>query len=337
MQRVPLFVVSILLLLLTSCGDAADGDALQTSTAAPPVSAAPVEINVEATDATVATVTPQPTPTETEIPLPTPAPTETAPPTQTATSTPTSTPTAAATITLEPPQPTATPTLTASPTHSTPQPTATATSTPVLTATATPMPTPTRTPFPSAVFVRSHSSYALGAQLVVVGELLNGAAYDVYAPRVHGRFYNSGGALIATAEVQVAFAELEIERPAPFRMIADIDPAAVHRYELSVSFEEISINEYREPDVLTYSVVERNGHLAVVGELHNGHEMALSSVVVAATFYDEDGEVIDVAVTVLIGGEISPGANVAFEILLPDTGRAYSKLRVLAQGQLSLF
>ena len=333
MQRFPLFVVSTMLLLLTSCGDAADGDALQTSTAAPPVSAAPVEINVEATDATVATVTPQPTPTETEIPLPTPAPTETAPPTQT----PTSTPTAVATITLEPPPPTATPTLTASPTHSTPQPTATATSTPMLTATATPMPTPTRTPFPSAVFVRSHSSYALGAQLVVVGELLNGAAYDVYAPRVHGRFYNSGGVLIATAEAQAAFAELEIERPAPFRMIADIDPAAVHRYELSVSFEEISINEYREPDVLTYSVVERNGHLAVVGELHNGHEMALSSVVVAATFYDEDGEVIDVAVTVLIGGEISPGANVAFEILLPDTGRAYSKLRVLAQGQLSLF
>ncbi len=321
MQRVPLFVVSILLLLLTSCGDAVDGEALQTSPAAPPVSSAPVETEVEATDATEATVTP----------LPTPAPTETAPTTQT----PTSTPTAAATITLEPPQPTATPTLTASPTHSTPQPTATATSTPVPTATATP--TPTRTPFPSAVFVRSHSSYALGPQLVVVGELLNGAAYDVYAPRVHGRFYNSGGALIATAEVQAAFPKLEIERPAPFRMIADIDPAAVHRYELSVSFEEISINEYREPDVSTYSVVERNGNLAVVGELHNGHEMALSSVVVAATFYGENGEVIDVAVTVLIGGEISPGANVAFEILLPDTGRAYSKLRVLAQGQLSLF
>ena len=127
--------------------------------------------------------------------------------------------------------------------------------------------------------MRSHSSYALGLQLVVVGELLNGAANDVFGARVKGRFYNSSGDLIATAEVPSAFGKLEIERTGPFRLIVDVDPAAVSRYELSVSFEEISINEYREPDVSAVEVVERNGHLVVIGQLHNGQEMGLSSVV----------------------------------------------------------
>ena len=166
---------------------------------------------------------------------------------------------------------------------------------------------------------------------------MNGAAYDVYTVRVHGRFFDSAGMLIATAETQAIFAKLEIERPAPFRMTADVDPTAVQSYELSVSFEEFSINEYREPEVLDAAVVERNGRMAVVGELYNGHEMALSSVVVAITFYDEDGEVVDVAETNLAGEEISPGADTAFVIPLPDAGRAYSHFRVLAQGQLSLF
>jgi hypothetical protein len=315
-----------MLLLITSCRDAADGGALQLESAAPsasvseaePAATTPPDSSVQVEITVEATVTPLPTPTEAELPTPAPTPS----------------PTAAATITLVPPP---TPTPTATPTPLPTQPTETATSTLLPPPTATPLPTSTRTPIPSEVFVRSHTSYARGAQLVVVGELLNGGAYDVYALRVHGRFFNSAGALIATAEAQAAFAKLEIERPAPFRMIADVDPAAVHRYELSVSFEEISINEYREPEVSDFAVVERNGRLAVVGELHNGHEMALSSVVIAATFYDEDGKVVEVAQTVLSEELISPGADLAFEILLSDAGRAYSSLRVLAQGQLSLF
>ena len=322
MQRVSLFVASAFLLLTASCRDTADGGALQPAT------------GVEATAPQwpeTATFTPRssqlltprsadpPTPTATE-----PTPTL-APPQPTATRTPHAFVSATATMTTAP---TATATMTAAPT-------ATATMTAVLTATATPIPTPT--PIPQAVFVRSHTSYALGSQLVVVGELLNGAGYAVYALRVHGRFYDSGDALIASAEAQAALGELEIERVAPFRMIADIDPAVVHRYELSVSFEEISINEYRELEVSAVAVVERNGRLAVVGELHNGHETALSALVVAVTFYDEEGEVVEAAETALTEEVISPGADLSFEILLPDAGRAYSKLRVLAQGQLSLF
>lgn len=171
----------------------------------------------------------------------------------------------------------------------------------------------------------------------MVGELLNGGPYDLFDVRVQGRFYNSSGERIATAEVQAVFGKLEIERLAPFHMTVDIDPAAVHRYALDVSFQDIGISEYREPEVSAVAVVEREGRLAVVGTLHNGHETALSSIAVAAIFYNEEGGVVDVVDTVLLGEVISPGADIAFEIFLPGAGRAYSRLRVLAQGQLGLF
>ena len=326
MQRLWLIFAPALLFLIASCGAPAD-------VVSQPESAAAAADKIEVEDS----FTPFPTPTDAE--LPTPTPTESV--------TPTPSPTSDATVTLEPPEPTPTPaptstpspTPTATPTQATPQPTATATPTPLLTATATATltPTPTRTPIPSAVFVRSHTSYAKAAQFVVVGELVNGGAFDVYAVAVHGRFFDSAGLLIATAHAPAAFAKIEIERPAPFRMIAGVDPDAVNRYELSVSSEEISIVEYREPDVSDVAMVERDGRVAVVGELYNGHEMALTSVVVAVAFYNEDGEVVDVAESILSEERISPGAVLPFEILLPDAGRAYSRLRVLAQGKVSLF
>ena len=324
MQRLSLISAPAFLLLIASCGAPADVVSQPESAAA-----APDKIEVEDS------FTPFPTPTDAE--LPTPTPTESVAPTPS--------PTSDATVTLEPPEPTPTPTPTptpsptptATPAQATPRPTATATPTSLLTATATLTPTPTHTPIPSAVFVRSHTSYAQNAQFFVVGELVNGGAFDVYAVIVHGRFFDSAGLLIATAHAPAAFAKIEIERPAPFRMIAGVDPAEVNRYELSVSSEEISIVEYREPDVSDVAMVERDGRRAVVGELFNGHEMALSSVVVAVAFYNEDGEVVDVAETILSGERISPGAVLPFEILLPDAGRAYSRLRVLAQGKVSLF
>ena len=345
MPRVSLLIASALLLFVTSCGGPADGDALPPETDisnakgqepaadTPPETAAPAQAGGQAIITVQPTVTPLPTPTETDAPPPTPTPTATA------IQTLTSTPTAAVTITVEPPQPTATPTETASLTPPPPQPTATPTPTPAIepTLTPTPSPAPSRTPIPSAVFVRSHTSYALGSQLVVVGELLNGAAFDVFDVRVHGRFFNSAGALIATTDAQAAFPKLEIERPAPFRMVVDIDPDAAHRYELTVSFEEISIGEYREPEVSAVAIVERDGRMLIVGSLYNGHENALSSVVVAATFYGEGGEVVDVVENFLGDEVISPGADISFEIPLPGTGRMYTRVLVLAQGRLSLF
>lgn len=245
------------------------------------------------------------------------------------TDTPMPTPTETGTNT---PMPTNSPTFPAEPTATPPQPTAT----PSLTAIVPPTLTPTRTPLPASVVVRSHTSYALGSQVVVVGELLNGAQSDVFGMRISGQFYDSSDKVIAVGQVHVPFGKLEIERSAPFRMTVDVDPSRVRRYELSVVYENMSIVEFRELDVLGARVAERDGRLAVVGELYNGHEMELASLVVATAFYDENGDVVEV-VDRFFSGEISaPGSVFVFEIPLLGVERTYVKLRVFAQGQLNL-
>lgn len=166
---------------------------------------------------------------------------------------------------------------------------------------------------------------------------MNGGAFEVFGARVHAEFFSSSGASIAVAEALAVFGKLEAESSAPFRMIADVDPAEVQSYELSVFSDEFSITEFRALEVSAVTLVERGGRLAVVGRLHNGHETALTSVVVAVTFYDEAGEVVDVVEHPMFGETITPGADLLFEIPLPGAERAYTNLQVQAQGQLSLF
>ena len=159
----------------------------------------------------------------------------------------------------------------------------------------------------------------------------------MFGARVYAEFFDSSGEWIADAEALAVFGKLEPESNTPFRMTADVDPATVQSYELRVFSDEFSITEFRELEVSAVTLVEREGRLAVVGRLHNRHETALTSVVVAVTFYDEAGEVVDVVDHSMFGETITPGAELPFEILLPGGERAYTNLQVQAQGQLSLF
>lgn len=332
-KRIPLRFSFALLLLLAACNGAVIGEyneSYSTNGGGPSSDVVAEEMATEQPPATVKPTVHAPaqrrphTPEKAQEMLkPTTQATDTPMPTPTETGTNTPMPTNSPTFPAEP---------TATPTAAPPQPTAT----PSMTAIVPPTLTPTRTPLPASVVVRSHTSYALGSQVVVVGELLNGAQSDVFGMRISGQFYDSSDKVIAVGQVHVPFGKLEIERSAPFRMTVDVDPSRVRRYELSVIYENLSIVEFRELDVLDARVAERDGRLAVVGELYNGHEMELVSLVVATAFYDENGDVVEVVDRFFSGEIIAPGSVLAFEIPLLGVERTYVKLRVFAQGQLNL-
>ena len=321
-KRIPLRFSCALLLLLAACNGAVIGEyneSNSTNGGGPSSDVVAEEMATEQPPATVKPTVHAPAQRRTHTPE---KAQEMLKPTTQATDTPMPTPTETGTNT---PMPTNSPTFPAEPT-----------ATPSMTAIVPPTLTPTRTPLPASVVVRSHTSYALGSQVVVVGELLNGAQSDVFGMRISGQFYDSSDKVIAVGQVHVPFGKLEVERSAPFRMTVDVDPSRVRRYELSVIYENISIVEFRELDVLDARVAERDGRLAVVGELYNGHEMELVSLVVATAFYDENGDVVEVVDRFFSGEIIAPGSVLAFEIPLLGVERTYVKLRVFAQGQLNL-
>lgn len=288
---------------------------VQGSTAAPTEPAAieatstPVSVGIVDGPAETPTDTPAP-PAETATPIPpgpeTPASETPAPPVS-----PTVAPTSVPPATTEPgptPAPTASPT-------------------------APPTPAPTKTPYPTGIFVASHRGFSDGSNYVVVGEVLNTSGVAVFGAKVIANFYDSGGKLVAAGQALTSLPMTEPEVGNPFKLKVENLVSAVERYELTVTWEDVSLIEFRYLTVVEGAV----GQGEVTGQIRNEQESALTSIVVAVTFYDAAGGVVDTADIFLGGQTLAPGASLPFAIPIPDGDGVYDRFWIEAQGNLNLF
>lgn len=323
-----LFPLLLIALLMAGCAvpgsdPAQSGAVVQGSTAAPTEPAAtatPVSVGIAETPTVPVTMPVTVTLTATDTPVSpataTPAPaTDTPVPPATATSAPPATPTAGPTL-----APTATPTGGAS-------------ATPTASPTAPSTPAPTATPYPKGVFVASHRGYAEGSNYVVVGEVLNTAGYPVYGARIIANFYDSSDRAVAAGQAMTSLAMTEPEVGNPFKLKVENVASSVSRYELSVAWEDVSLIEFRHLTVVEGEV--RQGE--VVGRMRNDHESTLTSIVVAVTFYDASGAVVDTADIFLGGQKIAPGETLPFAIPISASNLVYERFWIEAQGNLELF
>lgn len=272
---------------------------VQGSTAAPtepPATNTPVSVGIA--DA------PAETPTETPIP-----------PAETATALPPATDT---------PAPPANPTV---------APTSAPPTTPTTAPTDPPTPAPTKTPYPTGIFVASHRGFSDGANYVVVGEVLNTSGVAVYGAKVIANFYDSGGKLVAAGQALTSLPMTEPEVGNPFKLKVENLVSAVERYELTVTWEDVSLIEFRYLTVVEGAV----GQSEVTGQIRNEQESALTSIVVTVTFYDAAGEVVETADIFLGGQTLAPGASLPFAIPIPESEGGYDHFWIEAQGNLNLF
>ncbi len=275
------------------------GAVVQGSTAAPtepPTTATPLSVGIADTPAETATETPSP-PTAPATPLP---------------------------LATDTPAPSATPTA---------GPTTAPTETPTPLPPTTPTPAPTQTPYPTGIFVASHRGFSDGTHYFVVGEVLNTAGFPVFGVKVIANFYDSGGKQVAAGQALTSLAMTEPEVGNPFKLKVENLAAAVARYELSVTWEDVSLIEFRPLAVLEGEVRQD----AVVGQIRNEQESALTSIVVAVTFYDATGAVVDSADIFLGGQTLAPGATLPFAIPIAGDDRVYDHFWIEAQGNLNLF
>jgi hypothetical protein len=272
---------------------------VQGSTAAPtepPATNTPVSVGIA--DA------PAETPTETPIP-----------PAETATALPPATDT---------PAPPANPTV---------APTSVPPTTPTTAPTDPPTPAPTKTPYPTGIFVASHRGFSDGANYVVVGEVLNTSGVAVYGAKVIANFYDSGGKLVAAGQALTSLPMTEPEVGNPFKLKVENLVSAVARYELTVTWEDVSLIEFRYLTVMEGSVSQSE----VTGQIRNEQESALTSIVVTVTFYDGAGAVVETADIFLGGQTLAPGGSLPFAIPIPEDAGVYDHFWIEAQGNLNLF
>lgn len=283
---------------------------VQGSTAAPTDPAA-IEITATPVSAGIADA---PAETSTDTPIP-PAETATALPPATDTPAPPANPTVA---------PTSAPTA---------APTSVPSTTPTMAPTAPPTPAPTKTPYPTGIFVASHRGFSDGANYVVVGEVLNTSGVAVYGAKVIANFYDSGGKLVAAGQALTSLPMTEPEVGNPFKLKVENLVSAVARYELTVTWEDVSLIEFRYLTVVEGAV----GQGEVTGQIRNEQESALTSIVVAVTFYDAAGEVVETADIFLGGQTLAPGGSLPFAIPIPEGAGVYDRFWIEAQGNLNLF
>ncbi|RIK42021.1 MAG: hypothetical protein DCC55_10045 [Chloroflexi bacterium] len=330
-----------------------------TVTATPPLTGT-VQPTLTATSVVTATAQPTTTETPTQTPSGTVTPVTPVTPTQTLTGTvtrgtprapaeprqPVSTPTPG--ITGTPPTPTRTPAATTAPTATTTRPaTPTATPSPTATltrtATATPSPTPTGgtppdTPTPAPVgqvYLRSHRGFASDGAFHVVGEVVNATSAPVFRVTIVGTFFNDSGQMVATQESYAYLVQTSPDQRNPFRIQVSNPANDISRYDLTLSWDEISVVTYQDLAILRQELHE-NERVEVTGEVQNDFDENLGSVVVVVALYDEQGEVVDVYQSVPNATQLAPGETTSFAIPI-TTNEPFATFSVQAQGRRAIF
>lgn len=231
---------------------------------------------------------------------------------------------------------TAIPTSAATPTRT---PTRTPTAGRTATSTATPTrsdgtPRPTPTQIPSTVFLGRHQGFMTEGTYTVAGEVLNGDSYPVFNVKVIGRFYDSNNNLVAAQETTTDFAQIEPELSSPFKLQVASGGDAIEHYELSLTWEDVSIIDYEELAILSTETDEDAG--VIRGELRNEGSVSVQDIVVVATLYGEAGELLNVVRGTAAQDVLEANESASYTINLPPDVE-FERVEVQAQGTLKLF
>lgn len=176
----------------------------------------------------------------------------------------------------------------------------------------------------------------------IVGEVRNNLADLVHFVQVVGRFYDSAGVLIDT---DFTYTTLDVLRPgekSPFKLIITDESVAqrIDNYTLAVNWDPLFAVPARVADATVLRVQEGEqrigefGRYEVVGEVVNGGADDTEFVKVAATFYDENGRVIETDYTYTDPSDVGTGQSAPFEITVidEDISEGIASVKLTAQS-----
>lgn len=166
----------------------------------------------------------------------------------------------------------------------------------------------------------------------MVGEAVNGGAFPVHSLKVIATFYDSGNRLIGAQEAMAALPQTQPTQANPFKLQLANVPGDVNRYDLALTWDEISIAEYDRLTITREEVRQENG-VEILGDLRNDHPVELRNIVVAVTFYDASGQVLDVAVGSAAATSLPPGGTTTFSVRLTRSIE-YAGYLVQTQGMI---
>jgi uncharacterized protein with ACT and thioredoxin-like domain len=152
----------------------------------------------------------------------------------------------------------------------------------------------------------------------VAGEVVNSTSGSICDVRVVGTFYDVADQVVA---VGVAYTMLDIVgtgEAASFEVALLDPPSTVDSYDLQVEYAITDSAPLRVEVVSHQGSTSGDGDYHVLGEVRNQHAFTVSSVRVAATFYNDQDEVVRAVIYYTVLETLSPGEKVPFDVALPD-------------------
>lgn len=169
----------------------------------------------------------------------------------------------------------------------------------------------------------------------MAGEVVNAMSAPVFRVTIAGTFFNDSGQMVASQESYAYLVQTSPDQRNPFRIQVSNPANDITRYDLALSWEEISVVTYHDLAVLRQEVKE-DGQVEVTGELQNDFDENLGSVVVVVALYDERGEVVDVYQNVPAATQLAPGETTSFAVPI-TTSEPFATFSVQAQGRRAIF
>lgn len=157
--------------------------------------------------------------------------------------------------------------------------------------------------------------------------MVNGAPAPVFNVQVIATFYDAGGQIVGANSGMALLPRTQTTQANPFKLQLSPPPSGATRYELSLTWDELTIATYDRATITREELKQETG-VEIVGDVRNDHRSELRNLQAVATFYDANGVVVDVVAGSLGANSLAPGASTTFTI---QTTRSFTFDRYLVQ------
>lgn len=198
---------------------------------------------------------------------------------------------------------------------------------------ASPMTPATHASQQAGVTARGFSGYDDLGDHFAYGEVVNTLNTPVFDVRLTIEYLDASGRVLATADAAPVFSRVEPRSTAPVAKVLFSAPRGVRGYRVAVTgWSSRQLAERRSLTILT--TTRRDGFLGAVvsGRGRNDTGKTVSNVVLAASFRNKAGAVVNVFYDYPVLGVLRPGQTFDFEVETIDDSLGGATVLVQAQG-----
>jgi hypothetical protein len=180
------------------------------------------------------------------------------------------------------------------------------------------------------VHVGSYNTYVLGHDFYIVGEVINDTTEPVFDVIVDAQAtYTNQLQIDKLANTYLR--RLAPQQTAPFKVVLSGIVGPIQNLHLSLSYSSSTYPDVH-PMRISSSTMHDNYGIDVMGDVRNDHASKLYDARVVVTFYNVDGQVVDVGFVDLRGTIFLPATSANFIINTQARDGEYSVDRVQAEG-----